>query len=107
MKGISDQDYEHAQQVWNRVTLGHKNITLEDYHDVYLKANVLLWANLFEAFRNTCLKHFKLGPAHFYTAPGLAWQALLKAAAVYCEHEKGVRTANYASTSFGLSFLQT
>ena len=77
MKDISDEDYEHAQQVWN--TMEKK--TLGCYHDTYLKTDVLLLADVFETFRNTCLKNCKLDPAHIYTAPGLAWQALLKAAA--------------------------
>ena len=80
MKGISDQEHEHAQQVWNRITPEHENITLGDYHDVYLATDVLLLADVFETFRNTCLKNYKLDPAYFYTAPGLAWQALLKTA---------------------------
>ena len=70
MKGISDQDYEHAQQVWN--TMEKK--ALGCYHDTSLKTDVLLLADVFETFRNTCLKHYKLDPAHFYNAPGLAWQ---------------------------------
>ena len=41
----------------------------------------------FENFRNTCLKHHKLYPAHFYTAPGLAWQTLLMTASDYYGHE--------------------
>ena len=77
MKSISDQDHEHAQQVWDRITPEHKSITLEDHWDVYLATDVLPMADVFEAFRNTCLKHYKLDPAHFYTAPGLAWQVLL------------------------------
>ena len=81
MKGISNQDYEHAQQVWN--TMEKK--TLGCYHDTYLKANVLLLADVFEIFWNTCLKKYKLDPAYFYTALGLAWQALLKADAEYYE----------------------
>ena len=89
MKGISDQDYEHAQQVWNRITPEHENITLGDYHDVYLATDVLLLADVFETFWDTCLKDYMLDQAHFYTAPGLVWQALLKTAAEYCEHEKG------------------
>ena len=68
MKGISDQGHEHAQQVWKIM----EKKTLGCYHDTYLKADVLLLAYVFEAFRNTCLKHYKLDPAHFYTAPGLA-----------------------------------
>ena len=52
MKGISDQDHEHEQQVWN--TMEKK--TLGCYHDTYLKTDVLLLADVFEIFRNTCLK---------------------------------------------------
>ena len=84
MKGISDQDYEHAQQVWNTM----EKSTLGWYPDTYLKRDLLLLADVFETFRDTCLKNYGLDPAHFYTAPGLAWQALLKTAAEYCEHEK-------------------
>ena len=73
MKGISDQGCKHAQQVWNRITPEHENIILGDYHDLYLATDVLLLADVFETFRNTCLKNCNLDPAHFHTAPGLAW----------------------------------
>ena len=69
MKGNSDQDYEHAQQVWNII----EKKTLGCYHDAYLKTDVLLLADVFETFRNTCQGHYRLDPAHFYTAPGLVW----------------------------------
>ena len=68
MKIISDQDHDHAQQVWD--TMEKK--TLDCYHDNYLKTNVLLLAAVFEAFPDTCLKNYRLNPGHFYTAPGLA-----------------------------------
>ena len=40
--------------------------------------DVVLLANMYEAFRDTCLRHHKLDPAHFYTSPGLAWKACLE-----------------------------
>ena len=45
----------------------------------------VLLANVFEAFRDTCLKHYKLDPAHFYTSPGLAWRACLKRTGIRLE----------------------
>ena len=71
---ISDEDYNHAQNIWS--TFGCQSI--RDYHDLYLKTDVLLLADVFENFRKTCLKHYKLDPAHYYTSPGLAWDACLK-----------------------------
>ena len=71
---ISDEDYQHAIKVWNK--FGCK--TIKDYHDLYLKSDVLLLADVFEKFRSTCLKHYNLDPAHYYTSPGLAWDACLK-----------------------------
>ena len=101
MRGISHQDYKHVQQVWNRITLEHENIFLGEHHDVFLETDELLLADVFETFRETCLKHYKLDPAYFYTAPGLAWQALLKTAIGYCEHKKG----DLCSNEFRLELL--
>ena len=71
---ISDEDYQHAINVWKTFNCQ----TLQDYHDLYLKSEVLLLADVFENFRKTCLKHYKLDPCHYYTVPGLAWDACLK-----------------------------
>ena len=51
---------------------------LGEYHDLYLKTDVIPLANVFEAFRKVCLDNYGLDPAYFYTAPGLAWKTCLK-----------------------------
>ena len=51
---------------------------MKEYHDLYLKTDVLLLANVFEAFREVCLKNYGLDPAWYYTSPGLAWDAALQ-----------------------------
>ena len=73
-KGISDDDYERAQVIWKTF----KCKTMQDYHDIYLKTDVLLLADVFEAFREMSLKTYKLDPVHYYTLPSLSWDALLK-----------------------------
>ena len=79
--GISDDDYEHTQKVWKE--FGIKN--MGEYHDLYLKTDVLLLADVFEEFRNVCLSNYKLDPAWYYTSPGLSWDALLKHSGVKLE----------------------
>ena len=54
------------------------NEHLGDYHDLYLQSNTLLLADVFEIFRNKCIKLHELDPAHFLSAPGLAWKTCLK-----------------------------
>ena len=49
-----------------------------DYHDLYLKFDILLLADVFENFRSTCLQYYKLDPCHYVTSPGLSWDAMLK-----------------------------
>ena len=71
---ISIGDYNHAKTVWSE--FGCR--TLGDYHDVYMKADVLLLADVFERFRTTSLETYKLDPAHYFTSPGLAWDAMLR-----------------------------
>ena len=95
--GISDSDYKHAQNVWK--TFDCK--TMRDYHDLYLKTDVLLLADVMTEFRKTCKKAYGLDALHNYTSPGLAWSAMLKYTEVkldlisdpdmYLFVEKGIR----------------
>ena len=71
---ISDEDYNHAQKVWKMFSM--KN--MGDYHDLYLQSDILLLADVFENFRKTCLEYYKLDPCHYFTSPGLSWDAMLK-----------------------------
>ena len=81
MSLISEEDYQHAKRVWKEFGIHN----LGDYHDLYLRTDVVLLANVFEAFRDTCLRHYKLDPVHFYTSPGLAWKACLKRTGIKLE----------------------
>ena len=71
---ITNEQYNHAQNVWKCFDLK----TMGDYHDLYLKSDILLLADVFENFRVTCLQYYKLDPCHYFTSPGLAWDAMLK-----------------------------
>ena len=74
MKDISDTDYKHTNNVFKKFNI--KN--LSEYHDLYVRSDMLLLADVFENFRNACMKNYELDPAHFVSLPGLAWQACLK-----------------------------
>jgi hypothetical protein len=70
----SPEDYEHAQHVWK--AFGCK--TMKDYHDLYLKCDVLQLVDVFETFRSTALGEYHLDPAHYVSAPHLSWDAMLR-----------------------------
>ena len=74
MEDISDIDYRHANNVFKVFKLEN----LGDYHDLYVQSDTLLLADVFNNFRDMCLKEYELDPAHFLSLPGLAWQACLK-----------------------------
>ena len=74
MEDIDDIDYRHGNNVFNKFKLNN----LGDYHDLYVQSDTLLLADVFENFRDMCLKEYELDPAHFLSLPGLAWQACLK-----------------------------
>jgi hypothetical protein len=70
---ISDTDYAHAQNVYNKL----KCKSFKDYHLTYLQCDVLLLSDVFENFRKTCHNYYGLDPANYISAPGLAWDAML------------------------------
>ena len=78
---ISANDYAHANKVWDVFQM---NI-MRDYHDLYLKTDVLLLADVFEKFRDVCMDNYQLDPAWYYTSPGLAWDVCLKMTKVELE----------------------
>ena len=49
-----------------------------NYHDLYWKTDVLLLADVFEKFINTCLIYYGLDHCHYFSSPGLSWDAMLK-----------------------------
>ncbi|XP_033121232.1 uncharacterized protein LOC117120319 [Anneissia japonica] len=96
-EGVSDDDYEHAARVYEH--FGCKN--LGDYHDLYLKTDVLLLADVFQNFRATAYRVYGLDPCNYFTLPGFSWDALLSKTGVELElmtdldmhmmFEKGIR----------------
>ena len=72
--GVSKKEYQRACDVWNVFKI--KN--LEKYQDLYLKTDVLLLCDVFEKFISVCLKDYGLDPCHYYSSPGLSWDAMLK-----------------------------
>ena len=78
---ISDEEYSHAQDVWSAFHIQN----LGEYHDLYLKTDVLLLADVFQNFRKTCLQYYRLDPCHYFSAPGLSWDALLRMSKINLE----------------------
>lgn len=70
----SDEDYKQAVTVWEKFECK----TFMDYHNIYLKSDVLLLSDVWAAFRNTCYTNYNLDCLYYYTAPGLSFDAMLK-----------------------------
>ena len=91
------EDYMVCERIWDKFKMNN----MGDYHDHYLKKDVLLLGDVFEKFIDTCLKYYQLNPCHYFSAPGLSWDAMLKMTGVKLEKisdidqylfiEKGVR----------------
>ena len=81
MENITIVDHRHTKRVFKSLD----NENLGDYHDLYVQSDTLLLADVFENFRNNCIEIYENDPAHFLSAPGLAWQACLKKTEVKLE----------------------
>ena len=95
----SVKDYLTCEKIWDKFEMEN----MGDYHDHYLKNDVLLSADVFKKFIATCLKSYGLDPCHYFSSPGLSWDAILKTTDVKLEKisdidkylfiEKGLRGA--------------
>ena len=104
---ISVKDYLTCEKTWDKFEM--KN--MGDYHDHYLKKDVLLLADVFEKFIDTCLKYYGLDPCHYFSAPGLSWDAMLKMTGIeldidqYWFIEKGLRGGiSYIAKRYGKTY---
>ena len=71
---VSIKNYLSCEKHWDKF----KMKKMGDYHDHYLKKDVLLLTDVFEKFISTCIKHYELDPCHYFSSPGLSWDAMLK-----------------------------
>ena len=79
---ISEKDYERANNIWNAFKMN----SMCDYHNLYLKTDVLLLADVFKKFIKMCLDYYGLDPCHYFSSPGLSWDAMLKMTGIELEH---------------------
>ena len=96
-KRISEKDNSRAKNIWTTFKIK----TLGEYHDFYLKTDVLLLCDVLEKFMNTCLSYYGLDSCHYFSSPGLSWDTMLKTTRIELEHisdidihlffEKGMR----------------
>ena len=70
-----------CEKIWNKSEMK----SMGDYHDRYLKKDVLLLAVVFEKFINTCLKYYGPDPCHYFSSPGSSWDAMLKMSEIKLE----------------------
>ena len=110
---ITDDEYDHAKKVWK----SFKIKTMGEYHDLYLGSDVLLLIDIFENFRKTCMEYYKLDPCHYFTSPGLSWDAMLKMTNIKLELmtdidmfqfiEKGMRGGvSYIANRYGNKYMK-
>ena len=113
----SEEEYSRACNVWKVFDIKD----LEEYHDLYLKTDLLLLCDVFEKFIVVCLKDYGLDPCHYFSSPGLSWDAMLKMTGIKLEKinkidvhlflEKGIRggvsyiSKRYSKSSDDISIM--
>ena len=81
LKDISNKDYAHDQKVWDVLEINN----IGEYHDLYVKSDILVLADVYKNFRAMCLEKYELDPTYFVSAPGLPWKVSLKKTGVELE----------------------
>lgn len=81
LQGVQEIDYRRAQMIWKSGNC----YNFDDYHDIYLKSDVLILADFFEKFREICMNSYGLEAVHYMSSPGIAWHAMLKMTKVEME----------------------
>ena len=71
--GINEEEYQRACDIWKVFEIEN----LGEYHDLYLKRDVLLLCDVFEKFIDVCLIDYDLDPCYYFSSPGLSWNAML------------------------------
>ena len=82
--GINEKEYERALNVWTVFKING----LGQYHDLYLNTDVLLLCDVFEKFIDMCLNYYQLDPCHYFSSPGLGWDARLKMTRIKLQKSK-------------------
>ena len=80
-ENFSHEQYFHVKNVWNTFNFNK----FEDFYNHYQKKDVLLLSDVFEKVISTSLKYHNLDPCHYFSAPGLSWDAMLKATKIELE----------------------
>lgn len=101
---ISDEDYEHAKEVYRRARCRN----LGAYNDLYLKTDVLILADVFENFRKISMRSdtYRLDPVHYYTLPGFSWDAMLKHTNVELELLSDLKMVNFMNNGIRGGLVQ-
>ena len=82
---ISEKYYLASINVWNTFKMNTILLYNTIQYDLYLKTDVLLLADIFEKFINTCLEYYGLDPCHYFSSPALSWDSMLKMTGIKLE----------------------